>query len=108
MTMAGKTGTLRINLLIEAEADRELYGLLADIPARRRATLLRLWAKQGLASGQLKVDRAEPVVASDTSVPGEAPMPVSEAVVLIPHQDIGSSLSEKETALTNALKAADF
>lgn len=39
---------IRINLTLESDSDADLYGYLIDVPPRRRATLLRTLAMQGL------------------------------------------------------------
>ena len=42
---------IRINLTLESDSDADLYGYLIDVPPRRRATLLRTLAMQGLNGG---------------------------------------------------------
>ena len=105
--MAGKTGRLRINLLIEVEADRALYDLLAEVPARRRATLIRSWAMQGLSVGPPKPDRPEPVMISKASLQEEASLPVPKKAERLPDQDL-ISRREKEAALNSALQIVNF
>ncbi len=39
---------IRINLTLESDSDADLYRYLIDVPPRRRATLLRTLAMQGL------------------------------------------------------------
>lgn len=107
MVMAGKTGRLRINLLIEVEADQALYDLLAEVPARRRATLIRSWAVQGLSVGQPKPNRPEPVMISKAPRQEDASLPVPKMAEFLPDQDL-ISRREKEAALNNALQIVNF
>jgi len=44
---------IRINLRLEPDADIELYNYLKNVPPRRRATLIRTLATQGLVGGNL-------------------------------------------------------
>jgi hypothetical protein len=102
MVMAGKTGRLRINLLIEVEADRALYELLVDVPARRRATLIRSWAMQGVSVGP-----PNPVMISKAPLQEEASLPVAKMAELLPDQDLISRRA-KEAALNSALQIVNF
>jgi hypothetical protein len=107
MVMAGKAGRLRINLLIEVEADQALYDLLVAVPARRRATLIRSWAVQGLSVGQPKPNRPEPVMISKAPRQEDASLPVPKMAEFLPDQDL-ISRREKEAALNNALQIVNF
>ena len=44
---------IRINLILESDSDTDLYSYLINTPPRRRATLLRALASQGLNGSYL-------------------------------------------------------
>jgi hypothetical protein len=44
---------IRINLILESDSDTDLYSYLINTPPRRRATLLRALASQGLNGSHL-------------------------------------------------------
>ena len=44
---------IRINLILESASDTDLYSYLINTPPRRRATLLRALASQGLNGSHL-------------------------------------------------------
>jgi hypothetical protein len=44
---------IRINLILESDSDADLYSYLINTPPRRRATLLRALALQGLNGSYL-------------------------------------------------------
>lgn len=44
---------IRINLILESDSDADLYSYLINTPPRRRATLLRALASQGLNGSHL-------------------------------------------------------
>lgn len=95
---------IRVSVVIESAADAELYNYLVNIPSRRRATLIRTFATQGMNNeGQLKVIKVEdkPVVNSTAQAEKET-RPATETKDESGNIDNGNE-DEKESALNRAL-----
>jgi hypothetical protein len=100
---------LRVNLVIEGDADQELFNYLVNIPARRRATLIRTLATQGMNSeGQLKVFAAKvenkPTIVNLTA---QVPKKTEGKPESNDTSNIASE-NEKEKALNRAIGSLDF
>lgn len=64
---------IRINLTLESDSDADLYGYLIGIPPRRRATLLRALAMQGLnGDHHLRVGITKIVTENKSEIPNSA------------------------------------
>lgn len=64
---------IRINLTLESDSDADLYGYLIDIPPRRRATLFRALAMQGLNGiHHLRVGITKAVTENKSETPNSA------------------------------------
>lgn len=93
---------IRVNLFIEQEADAELFNYLVNMPARRRATLIRTLATQGMnGEGHLKAVSNKTVTAREIFL--DYPKPSVKEGDLIPTIELLPDANEKEKALGNAL-----
>lgn len=93
---------IRVNLVIEQEADAELFNYLVNMPARRRATLIRTLATQGMnGEGHLKAVSTKTVTAKE--IFADYPKPSAPEDELIPATELLPDTNEKEKALGNAL-----
>lgn len=99
---------LRVNLVIERDADQELFNYLVNIPARRRATLIRTLATQSMNSeGQLKVVAARVENKSVVNLTAQVPI-IAEAKPESNDTSDITSENEKENALNRAIGSLDF
>jgi hypothetical protein len=100
---------IRVSVVIESDADMELYNYLVNIPSRRRATLIRTFATQGMNSeGQLKIVSAK---IQTKSIVEDSKNHESKIVKLLPESKSPHAVTnenEKEKALNKALVNLDF
>jgi hypothetical protein len=98
---------IRVNLVIEQNADAELFNYLVNMPARRRATLIRTLATQGMnGEGHLKAVSTKGVTARE--IFSDYPKPSAKESELIPATELLPNTNDKEKALGNALGDLTF
>lgn len=98
---------IRVNLVIEQEADAELFNYLVNMPARRRATLIRTLATQGMnGEWNLKAVSNKTVTAKEIFL--DYPKPSAKEGELKPATELLPNANEKEKALGNALGDLTF
>ncbi len=98
---------IRVNLVIEQDADAELFNYLVNMPARRRATLIRTLATQGMNGERyLKTVMTKKVTAKE--IFAVYPKPSAKEGELIPATELLPDTNEKEKALGNALGDLTF
>ena len=98
---------IRVSVVIESGADVELYHYLVNVPSRRRATLIRTFATQGMHSeGYLKAVSTKIENKSVVNLAIQEPKN-SEPMSKSNDTDTANE-NEKEKALNKAIVNFDF
>jgi len=83
---------IRVNLLVEPDADAILFEYLKDVPPRRRATLVRQLATQALSGGNVLKAGVTNNIRAVT--PGNAIIKESEPVPDAKRKELGNALDD--------------